>query len=58
MCYLAFTIEGKLSFIIFPSECNVGFGNALTLVPHQKLTFASFYSSCNVFLGNGFVVVT
>ena len=33
MCKLAFTIEGKLACIRFLSKCNVGFDNAVMLVP-------------------------
>ena len=58
MCWLAFTIEGKLACLRFPSWCNVAFGNALVLVPKGKLKGARFSSWCNIFLGNGFVVVT
>ena len=58
ICKLAFIIEEKPACIRFPSKCNVSFGNAFVLVPHEKLTGASFYSSCNVFLGDGFIVVT
>ena len=57
MCWLAFTIEGKLACVRFPSRCNVAFGNALVLVPHGKLNGASFCSWCIVFLDNGFEVV-
>ena len=46
-----------MACIRFPSECNVGLGNALALMPQEKLTGSRFYSSYNVFLGNGFVVV-
>ena len=51
---MAFTIEGKISCVRFPSRCNVAFGNALVLVSHGSLKGASFWSWCNVFLGNGF----
>jgi hypothetical protein len=55
MCWMAFTIEGKITCVRFPSRCNVAFGNALVLVSHGSLKGASFCSWCNVFLGNGFV---
>ena len=54
MCWMAFTVEGKIACVRFPSRCNVAFGNALVLVPQGSLKGASFCSWCNVFLGNGF----
>ena len=54
MCWMAFTIEGKITCVRFPSRCNVTFGSALVLVPQGSLKGASFCSWCNVFLGYGF----
>ena len=54
MCQMAFTIEGKIACVRFPSWCNVVFGNALVLVPQGSLKGASFCSWCNVLLGYGF----
>ena len=55
---MAFTIEGKIACVRFPSWLNVAFGNALVFVPQGSLKGASFCSWCNVFLGSGFVVAT
>ena len=49
MCWMAFTVEGKITCVRFPSRLNVAFGNALVLVPHGSLKGASFCSWCNVF---------
>ena len=54
MCWMAFTIEGKIACVRFPSWCNVAFGNALVLVPHGSLKGSIFCSWFNVILGNGF----
>jgi hypothetical protein len=43
-------IEGELACIIFPSRCNVLFGNAHVLVPKVKL-------SCNVVIDSMSVLV-
>ena len=51
---MAYTIEGKITCVRFPSQCNVAFGNALVLVPQGSLKGASFCSWCNVFIGYGF----
>ena len=53
MCWMAFTVEGKITCVRFPSRLNVAFGNALVLMPQGSLKGARFFSWCNVFLGNG-----
>jgi len=40
--------EGKLTYALFHSQCNVFVGNALVLVLDEKLTCAIFPSLCNV----------
>ena len=54
MFWMAFTIEGKIACVRFPSRLNVAFDNALVLVPHGSLKGVGFCSWCNVFLGYGF----
>ena len=49
MCWMAFTVEGKIACVRFPSRLN-----ALVLAPQGSLKGARFCSWCNVFLGNGF----
>ena len=50
-------IKEKLACVIFPSQCNIVFGNAFVLVSKGKLASCSFLSWCNVFHGNAFVQV-
>jgi hypothetical protein len=47
---IALMIEGELACVIFPSRCNVLFGNAHVLVSKVKL-------SCNVVIDSMFVLV-
>ena len=54
MCWMAFTIEGKIACVRFPSRLKAAFGNALGLVPQGSLKGARFCLWCNVSLGNGF----
>ena len=54
---LSLIIEGKISCVIFPSWCNIVFGNAFVLVLEEKLVGARNPSWWNLFLGNVFVLM-
>jgi hypothetical protein len=44
MCWMAFTIEGKIACVRFPSWLSVAFGNALVFVLHGAFVHGSMYS--------------